>query len=174
MHNKKILALWALIAIMTLSCGLTSGISGLVNGSKTSSVEALWPDVPAMDGMSKASLDLPLAAKLAIQGFIKSSSQGEGSVDFISFTSTKTVTDLTDFYTITRMSDAGWKLQDQSGCSGDQSGTTAGAVCFFGKTTSDNSGSFLVIFAGNDSKTSQLQIFFMRVDVKNIPTSTPQ
>lgn len=173
MKNKNILALWALIVVLTLSCGLTSGIGGLVNGQNAGTVTNLWSDVPPMDGMSKANLDLPLTAKLAIQGFIKSSSKGEGSLDFISFTSSKSVTDLTDFYTVSRMKEAGWNLQDQSGCTGDQTGGTGGAVCFFGKENKDNTGSFLVIFAGEDSKTKQTQIFFMRVDVKDLSTSTP-
>jgi hypothetical protein len=174
MQNKKILALWVLIVVMTLSCGVTSGIGGLINGSKSdTTVSELWPDVPPMEGMTKANLDLPLAAKLAIQGFIASSSKGQGSIDFISFTTSSSVTDLTNFYTVDRMEKAGWSLKDQSGCTGDQSGSTGGAVCFFGKENTDNTGSFLVIFAGEDSKTKQTQVFFMRVDVKDLTTATP-
>jgi hypothetical protein len=173
MKNRKILALWALIVVLSLSCGLTSGIGGLVNGSKSNPVSELWSDVPPMDGMTRIDQELPLPAKLAIQGFIKSSSNGEGSLDFIAFKSTKSVTDIINYYSLNRMTKAGWNLKDQNGCAGDQTGNTGGAICFFGKENKDNTGSFLVIFTGEDSKTKQTSVYFMRVDVKDLPTKTP-
>jgi hypothetical protein len=173
MRNKKILAIWAVIVILTLSCGLTSGISGLVGGNKTTTVNDLWSDVPRMDGMTKVDMELPLPAKLAIQGFIKSSSKGEGSLDFIAFTTPQSVADVTNFYSTTKMEEAGWTLPDQPGCSGEQSAAAGGAVCFYGKQNPDNTGSFLVIFAGEDSKSNQTQVFFMRVDAKDLPTQSP-
>lgn len=173
MQNKKILALWALIVVLTLSCAITSGIGGLINGNNSTTVSELWSDVPPMEGMTKADLDLPLAAKLAIQGFIKTSSKGQGSLDFISFNSSQSVTDISNFYTVNRMEKSGWNLKDQTGCAGDQSGSTGGAICFFGKENTDNTGSFLVIFAGEDSKSKQTQVFFIRVDVKDLTTPTP-
>ena len=173
MQNKKILALWALIVLLTLSCGIGNGVGNILNGGKTSPVSELWGDVPKIDGLSKADMELPLAAKLAIQGFIKSSSKGEGALDFIGFSTPKSVTDITSFYTVEKMTESGWTLKDQPGCNGSQSGSTSGAVCFFGKENPDNSGSFLVIFAGEDSKAAQTQVFFIRVDVKDLSTPTP-
>ena len=173
MRNRKLLVLWALIVLVTLSCGISSGIGGIVNGGNAGKVAELWADVPKIDGLSKADLELPLPAKLAIQGFIKTSSKGEGSLDFISFNSNKSVAELTDFYSTGAMGEYGWNLKDQPGCTSGDPSNSAGAVCFFGKENEDNSGSFLVIFAGEDSKTQQTTVFFMRADVKDLTTPTP-
>ncbi len=171
MRNKKILAGWALIVLITLACGISDKVSGIVKGGETNKVETLWSDVPKISGLTPSDSELPLPAKLAIQTLIKNSSQGQGSVDFIAFKSSKSVSELTDFYSINAMQEQGWNMKDQSGCTGDQTGS--GAVCFFGKENEDKTGSFLVIFAAEDSKTKQTTVFFMRVDVKDMPTKTP-
>lgn len=176
MRNTKLIALWALLVIATMACGLTSGVSNLVGGGKNSgTVTQLWSDIPPMDGLEKANLDLPLPARLAIQGLVKSGSKGEGNLDFISFTTTKSASDIASFYTMDKMTAAGWTLQDQSGCQDISSDTSSTAgICFFGKENqSDHTGSYLVIFITQDSKTKQTQVFFLRIDAKNLPTQTP-
>ena len=168
MNTKKILVLLAAAMLFTMACGMINGVSGLVSGQNAGTVTDLWPDVPKMEGLTKANLDLPLPAKLAIQAFIKSSSKGDGSLDFISYTTKGTTQDVFDFYNLERMTGAGWNMKDQTGCAGDQTTSSGGGFCFFGKDNSDNTGAILSIFTSEDTKTKETTVFFVRVDVKNI------
>jgi hypothetical protein len=174
MRNRKFMMVVIFLAVITMACGMFSSVSNLIGSSKSAAVSDLWPDVPRIDGLNKASMDLPLAAKLAIQGIVKTTSNGEGSLDFISFTTRKTMQDLVGFYSIDRMKSAGWGPLDSNGCQNgstqtDQSG---GMVCLFTKEGSDNKGTALIIFAFEDLKTKENQIFFARMDLSNLPTQT--
>ena len=174
MRNKKMLLLVAAAMLLTMACGMFNGVSGLVNGQNSgTAITQMWADVPQMEGMTKANIDLPLPAKLAIQGFVKSSSKGDGSLDFISFTTKSTAQDIYSFYSLDKMTAAGWNLKDQTGCAGDQTTTAGGGFCFFGKESEGNTGSVLSIFVAEDAKTKETTVFFVRVDVKNIPTKEP-
>ena len=159
--------------LFTMACGVFSGVSGLVSGQNAGTVAEMWPDVPKMDGLAKANIDLPLPAKLAIQAFIKSSSKGDGSLDFISYTTKSTPQDVYSFYSLDRMTGAGWNMKDQTGCAGDQTSTPGGGFCFFGKESDSSTGAVLSIFVSQDDKTKETTVFFVRVDVKNLPTATP-
>jgi hypothetical protein len=175
MKNSKNLVLMAVLILLSLACGLPNNLSGLVGGGQTSPIEQIWPDVPIMEGLVKSQLDLPLPAQLAIQSYIKSSSQGDAALNFISYTSKKKATDIVNFYNLDKMIPFGWTLKDQPGCqAGSSSDSTSSAgVCFFGKENTDHSGSFLVIFIAGDSKTNETSVFFIRADIKNMPTPQP-
>lgn len=173
MKNKRILILLAALLLLSIACALPNAISGLAGGNKTTSIETMWTDVPVMDGLTKANIDLPLPAKLAFQGLIKSSSKGDAALDFISYTTQKQPKDIYDFYTLDKMTPQGWTMKDQPGCQGDMNGTTNAGVCFFGKENSGGTGSFLVIFVAGDSKTKETSVFFIRADAKNLPTQQP-
>jgi hypothetical protein len=74
------------------------------------------------------------------------------------------------------MKSAGWDSTDQTGCIADTSSTTPsaqGGICFFGKTNADNTGTLLAIVPTVDSTTNKTDIFFARIDVKEISTPTP-
>ena len=174
MKNSKILILMAALILLSLACGLPNNISGLVGGGQTAPLDQIWPDVPIMAGLIKSQLDLPLPAQLAIQTYIKSSSQGDAALNFISYTTKNQATDIINFYNLDKMIPFGWKLKDQPGCQADSSGSNSNAgVCFFGKENADHSGSFLVIFIAGDSKTNETSVFFIRADIKNMPTQQP-
>jgi hypothetical protein len=180
MNRKLIPVAVLLIAIVTLACGLSS-VTNLVGGN-ASSVSSMWSDVPVMDGLSKTSLDLPLEAKLLIQGYISAASKGQGNIDFIAYTTGKSPTDVSDYYTVDRMTQAGWATSDQPGCTSYDMGTSTsgssstsnGALCFFAKDEGNNKGVLLAILAAPDSnKAGQTDVFFARIEVDNIQTSTP-
>jgi hypothetical protein len=178
MKKMKFLAVVAVLVLFSLACALTSGVGQLVGGkSAGTSVTDLWPDVPKMDGMNKVSVDLPLTAKLAIQAFVRASSQGEGTLDFIAYNTKSTPEEVESFYSVDKMSQAGWNMQDQTGCQAQQGLATQvvsnAGLCFFGKDNGGGKASYLVLFIGQDDKTKDTQVFFIRVEATNPPTATP-
>lgn len=180
--NKLIPALLIFLAFFSMACGLVStvanGVANKVGNAvlgqgDAGTVTTLWTDVPKMDGLTQENLDLPLVAKIAIQGFMKASMGGNGSINFISFTTAQTPQDVTNFYTTDKMTAAGWNGQDQPGCTGvdTSSATSGGGACFFDKTDANNKSVLLGIFIGQDSTTKKTEVFFMRVEaIEATPT----
>ncbi|MGD0709149.1 MAG: hypothetical protein ABSA51_11960 [Anaerolineaceae bacterium] len=180
MNRKLIPVVVLLVTLVTLGCGLST-LSSLVGGN-ASSVSSMWSDVPVMDGLSKSSLDLPLEAKMLVQGYIAAASKGQGNIDFIAYTTAHTPVDVSNYYTVDRMTQAGWAGSDQPGCTSYDMGTSTSnssttsnsALCFFAKDEGNNKGALLAILATPDSnKSSQTDVFFARIEVSNIQTSTP-
>ena len=159
MNRKMIAALLAVAMLFTLACGIVETLTG----GGANSVSNLWPDVPLMDGASKADTDLPVPVKLAVQAVF------QGRLEFTAYTSGKTPQDVQNFYTTERMQAAGWN-SDAGGCSGANvsSGAVQGVLCFFGKKE-EGKDLGLAIIATQDEKTKQTNIFYVRIDV----TSTP-
>ena len=167
----------SLLALSSLACSLSGLIPG-VGGSNSSSgtVANLWPDVPKMDGITVIQQDMPLEFQLAVQAFFAAASGNQGSINFIAYTTDKTPADVVAYYSADRMKTAGWDSTDQTGCIADTSSTTPTAqagICFFGKTNADNTGTLLAIVPSVDTTTKKTDIFFARIDVKNISTPTP-
>jgi hypothetical protein len=182
MKQPKILLLITALVLVSVACALTGGLGNLVGGAPAKTVTEMWTDVPLMDGMTKVTTDLPLTAKLAIQAFVKAASQGDGGLDFIAYTTSKTPDDVVNYYTVDKMQQAGWDMQDQTGCtsasslsatsSSDQANSGVGAICFFGKQATDSNQTFLSIFVAPDQAGGKTQVFFIRVEVKVTPTQT--
>ncbi len=168
MKRKTIAVLLSVAMFLTMACGalnvLTGGSAGTVND--------LWPDVPPFAGASKAKIDLPLAAKIAVQAAF------QGNLQFIAYTTNNSAQDVQNFYTADRMKSSGWNSNDNMGCTGgttDSSSSTqgAGAFCFFGKTVNGKDTGLAIIVA-QDDKTKQTQIFYVRIDITSTPTPKPQ
>ncbi|HVN54238.1 MAG TPA: hypothetical protein VMT46_07900 [Anaerolineaceae bacterium] len=192
MKKMKFLVWFPVLILSSLACSLGSTVGNTVGntvnnavgnavsgGKNAGTVNDLWPDVPKMDGMTKVEVDLPLTARLAFQAFISASSNNEGTMDFIAYQTKAKPEDVTSFYTVERMSQAGWNMPDQAGCQTGDSGQVAtqisgmgGGLCFFGKDSGDGKSTYLALFFGQDDKTKETQVFFIRVEAKN-PTPTP-
>ena len=167
MKTKYLIALSAVMLVAAMGCGLLdSVVNQAVSGGKPAGTVAdLWSDVPKMDGMTKANMDLPLAAQLAIKAMT------QGNFDFIAYTTNKTPQDVQKFYTADRMKAAGWDSENTGGCT-DMSGSTgssAGGICIFEKTNA-NPNIALAIVIAQDDKTKQTQLFFVRVTETPTPT----
>ena len=152
--NKKVMTLALAFAMMlTMAC---SAISGLIGGGTSGTVSDLWPDVPPMDGMTKANLQLPLAAQIGLNAAL------QGKFNFIAFTTKKLPADVQAFYTKDRMRAAGWAA-DSPGCSMSTSnGTTNGGICNFTKVQA-NKTIALAVFMSKEDATKDAQLFFTRV-----------
>lgn len=167
----RIVALGALVFFGMLGCSVTDTIlNNTVGGSKGNSVANLWQDVPSLPGAQKLALDMPVTVQLAIQAFMKTSaSSGDVSLDqfdWIAYSTPQTPDQVTAYYSLDRMTQQGWNLKDQPGCTGgtDTSGV-GGGICLFGKgqATATNKGDVLVIFLAQDDKTKQTQVFYIRL-----------
>jgi hypothetical protein len=162
---KTSTSLFALILVLAvgLSCGLAERFAG---DPKAGTVSDLWPDVPPLAGATKADLAIPLGARLAIRALM------QGKVSFIAFTTGQSATDVKAFYSNDRMRAAGWTPSDK-GCVGDtEDKENHGAVCFF-KRKDGTKEEGLAIVIGQDEKTKQTAIFYVRIDVTE-PSPTPR
>jgi hypothetical protein len=172
MKGKIFLCALAMLMLSSLGCGLANGLLAKTGGAGT--VSDLWPDVPRMGGLTKTDLQLPLAANLLIQTYVKTAaSQNQGTLNYIGFVATGTPADVTAFYTADRMQSAGWNGKSAPGCVNDTStATPAGGLCIFTKENSAGVGALLAVVTDVDATTKQTQVFFARIDMKNLPTPT--
>ena len=167
-----LLLMLAFAMFMTMGCGIASALLG---GKSSGTVDDLWADVPRLDNLTKANLDLPLSTRLIIKTMVKATLGNDGgNFDFIAFTTSKTPKEVMDFYTTQRMTAASWNSTDVPGCTGDTSGNaqTQGSLCIFGKQV-DKQGTLLVIVVAQDESTKQTQLFYVRIAANNV-TPTPK
>src|SRR4030095_16316325 len=90
---SPVLALCLLIAV-ALSCRFAERLTG---DPKAGTVSSLWPDVPPLAGATKADLEIPLGARLAIRAMM------QGKVNFIAFTTDQSAEEVKAFYSNERM-----------------------------------------------------------------------
>jgi hypothetical protein len=151
---------WTLFAILlsamlfTSACGVVRSLFGLSTSSGT--VTELWSDVPRMDGLTKADLQMPVAARMALQAMT------QDRFDFISFTIAATPSAVQEFYSEERMEQAGWDSSDARGCLGDTGDASVGAICVFGKETGPKN-ELLAVVVAKDDRSVDTQVFFARV-----------
>lgn len=168
----------SVLVLSSLACslsGLIPGVGGSSSGAGT--VTDLWPDVPKMDGITILQQDIPLEIRLVVQTFFAAASGNQGSINFIAYSTDKTPADVVAYYSTDRMKSAGWDSTNQTGCIADTSSSTPtnsqGGMCLFGKTAKDNTGTLLAIVPSVDSTTKKTDIFFARIELKDITTPTP-
>lgn len=154
-HRLLIVGLLLGALVFTTACGM---VSSLLGGRSSGTVNELWSDVPRMDGMTKAEMDMPLAARLMVQ------TVSQGKMNFIAYTIPSGPQAVLDYYTTARMADAGWDSPDATGCYGDAStAAEAGAMCIFGKQ-GDGTKEILAVVAATNDATQGTAIFFVRID----------
>jgi len=178
---KVRIGLLTLVVLASLACGLlNNAVNQAVGGGENyQTVSSLWSDVPPMDGFQPSQMDLPLPVKLLMRTVLgnlgrlnpKGQDQTTGNIDWIVFTTTKSPTDVQNFYTNARMMAKGWDDagQDSSCVSGDNSSTAqVGVVCAFQKQKENLQ---LAIIVTEDASTKQTDVFFLRLQAN--PTPTP-
>lgn len=144
----------ALIFGVAVSCRLSERLAGDKNAG---TVSQLWPDVPPLEGATKADLEIPLGVRLMIR------TMAQGKVNFISFRTSKTAQEVKDFYSNDRMKAAGWLANDK-GCTGDTEDTkNHGAMCLFSRKDQGKEEALAIIVA-QDEKLPETNIFYARID----------
>jgi hypothetical protein len=162
------------LALSMLACAVIPSIPGV--GAAPTSLAGLWPDVPAMDGLTLApSAQVPAFVNILL-GVVTKQALGGGtaSSDWVDFTTAKTPDDVRAFYTPDLMASNGWENNADSTCfnGADQGVAQVGAVCLFVKEADGNE-TLLVILATQDDKTKPTNVFFVRIEGP-APTPTPK
>jgi hypothetical protein len=140
-------------------------IETLTGNDKAGTVDSLWPDVPPIEGATKADLAIPLGARLLIRAAM------QGKVNFIAFTTDKSAQDVQNFYTPERMKSVGWKASEKGCVSDTEEKKSQGAVCFFNRQDGSKKEGLAIVLA-QDEKSKQTDIFYVRVDL-NESSATP-
>ncbi len=159
--STSILALILVLAV-ALSCKFAETLTG---GGKAGTVSSLWPDVPPLEGATKADLEIPLAARLMIRAMM------QGKINFIAFMTDQSAPEVQAFYSNERMKAAGWTPSDK-GCIGDTDDKeTHGAICVF-KRKDGTKEEGLAIVVAQDEKTKKTEVFYVRIDMTQ-PSPSP-
>lgn len=159
---SPILALILFLAV-ALSCKLAETLTG---DPKAGTVSTLWPDVPPLAGATKADLEIPLAARLAIRAMM------QGKINFIAFTTDQSAQDVQNFYSKERMTAVGWTPSEKGCVSDSEDEESHGAVCLFKRKTGTKEEGLAIVLA-QDEKTKQTEIFYVRIDLTQ-PTPSPK
>jgi hypothetical protein len=165
------------LVLSMLACAVIPTVPGLPGaGPQPTSLAALWPDVPAMDGLTLATdLQAPPFVHILLTLVTKQIlGNGTDSGDWVDFTTTKTADDVKAFYTPQLMATNGWDPSDKSTCinGSDQGVAQVGAVCFFTKH-SNGYQIGLIILASQPVTTTATNVFFVRVQtLDTTPTPT--
>ncbi|MBA3768876.1 MAG: hypothetical protein H0W99_18225 [Acidobacteria bacterium] len=133
-------------------------IETLTGDGKAGTVDSLWPDVPPIEGATKADLAIPLGARLMIRAAM------QGKINFIAFTTDKSVQEIQDFYTRERMKSAGWTASEKGCVSDTEEKKSQGAACFFNRRDESKKEGLAIVLA-QDEKSKQTDIFYVRVDL---------
>src|SRR5882724_5003925 len=153
---------FVLVLAVGISCRLAESLTG---DPKAGTVSSLWPDVPPLAGATKADLEIPLGARLAIRALM------QGRINFIAFTTDQSPQDVQNFYSNDRMKAAGW-TPSEKGCVGDtEDKDTHGAVCLYKRKDGKKEEGLAIVLA-QDEKTKKTEIFYARIDVTQ-PTPSP-
>ena len=164
------------LALSILACALIPTIPSLPGvGAQPTSLAGLWPDVPAMDGLTLSTdIQAPAFVHVLLTLITKQIlGEGQDSGDWVDFTTPKTPDDVRAFYTPQLMTASGWDASDKSTCvaGSDQGVPQVGAVCFFIKH-SNGKQIGLIILATQEDTTKPTNVFFVRVETVDL-TPTP-
>lgn len=145
------------LALIVASVTACSALTG--SGTATNT---LWSDVPQLDGATKSSSELPLAARLIVQQMFGS------SFGFVGYKTTKSADDIKKFYTVESMQGLGWKA-DSGGCnalSADTSGGTnaVGGFCTFMREENGKQIGLLILLAQADD-TKETNLYYIRSEL---------
>jgi len=192
MKTKRtgMLVVIAALAFASLACdlsGVIPGLSGIggsgssggnTSGSNSSgAVTSLWPDVPKINGTTLIQEDLPLEIRVAVQAFfstITASLNNQGAINFVAYSTSQSPADVIKFYSAEKMKAAGWTATEQGGCLADTSTPgLQGGLCIYGRQTGANTSAILAIIPTLDTTNNKTDIFYARIDVKDLKTPTP-
>ncbi len=170
MKNVPASILFGVLALLVMSCNLFDKFIGGDENMKRAT--ELWSDVPRMEDLTPSDMEMPLAIKLLMRTILgnlgRLNEEGEdkttGDIDWIVFTSSKTPTEVRDFYTNSRMTSFGsWEASKNSTCLDGSDKGISGVFCVFQKQ-SDKKQIGLAIVAAQDDQTKKTNIFFLRLE----------
>ncbi|MCW5874636.1 MAG: hypothetical protein KIS88_08335 [Anaerolineales bacterium] len=161
MPTKRILLVVTVLAVVSLACGITNPLQGLLGGGGGSS--NLWADVPRMDGLDDSSQAMPFAMRMFLQFVVGQalSDAGGGDMDIITFTTTRTAADVQAFYSADRMHFEDWDTENDTNCFNGSEQGLDGLVCVFSKQ--EGTGEALLLIVASPGDNDQTNVYFVRV-----------
>lgn len=168
----------ASLMLAVMSCGLidrftTGGVE------KLQRAEALWPDVPQMDGLEHSDLELPLTGKLlikyALDNMWRLNKEGEDRTpvqgDWVVFSSPHSPADVQAYYTNERMTSFGnWESSKKSTCVDGKDKGWPGVLCVYQKKDGPKDLGLLIL-AAKDDKSQKTNVFFLRLEGEHMINS---
>jgi len=125
-----------------------------------------------MDHFAPSDMEMPLPIKIVVRTVLNNmwrlNKEGEDRTpatgDWIVFTTTDAPADVQNFYTNARMTSFGqWQASDKQTCVDVKDKGLNGTLCVYQKIV-DKKVVGLAIIAGQDEKTKQTNVFFLRVE----------
>jgi len=164
----------AIVLVIFVFAAISCNLAGKLidTGTDMPKASELWDDVPRMDGLSPSDIEPPLAIKLIMRTVLNNlwrmNKEGEDktpvSGDWIAFTHNGPPEDVRNFYTNDRMTSFGnWEPSKQSTCVDGKDKGVDGVLCVFQKVA-DKKQIGLAIIAGEDEKTKQTTVFYLRLE----------
>ena len=178
MKKPITIVLITVLILAVMSCGLvdrftTGGVE------KLQRAEALWPDVPQMDGLEHSDLELPMTGKLlikwALDNMWRLNKEGEDTApvsgDWVVFSSANQPADVQAYYTTERMTSFGnWEANKKMTCIDGKDKGWPGILCAYQKKDGTKDVG-LLIFAGKDEKSQKTNVFFLRLEGEHMINS---
>jgi hypothetical protein len=170
--------IFILFAFAVISCSLAGKL--IDSGPDMARATELWPDVPRMDGLSSSDVEPPLAIKLVMRTVLNNlwrlNKDGEdktpASGDWIVFTRNGPPNKVQNFYTNERMTSFGnWEASKNSTCIDGKDKGIDGVLCVFQKIA-DRKQIGLAIIAGQDEKSGQTTVFYLRLEQDSETTNS--
>ena len=170
MKSTTTAVVFIIFVFAVISCNLAGKL--IDTGTDMPRASELWSDVPRMDGLSPSDIEPPLAIKLIMRTVLNNlwrlNKEGEDktpvSGDWIAFTHSGPPSDVQNFYTNDRMTSFGnWEESKKSTCVDGKDKGIDGVLCVFQKVA-DKKQIGLAIIAGQDEKTKQTTVFFLRLE----------
>ena len=154
--SASVLALILVVGV-GLSCKLAER---LTSDKNIINVSELWSDVPPYPGATKTNMELPMPARIGLRLVM------EGQMNYIGFSTDKSINEVRDFYSRVRMQEAGW-AQGQKECSGHPDDkNNPSLICVFVREKNDTHNDLLAIVAMKTDQLPQTNIFYVRMDVQ--------
>src|SRR5215813_3871292 len=170
MKSTTTAVVFIIFVFAVISCNLAGKL--IDTGTDMPRASELWSDVPRMDGLSPSDIEPPLAIKLIMRTVLNNlwrmNKEGEDktpvSGDWIAFTHSGPPADVQSIYTNDRMTSFGnWEASKKSTCIDGKDKGIDGVLCVFQKVA-DKKQVGLAIIAGQDEKTKQTTVFFLRLE----------
>jgi hypothetical protein len=161
---------FVILLFAIISCNLAGKL--INTGQDMPRASELWSDVPRMDGLSPSDVEPPLAIKLIMRTVLNNlwrlNKEGEDKTpvngDWITFTHNGPPADIKNFHTSERMTSFGnWEASKESTCIDGKDKGIDGVLCVFQKIA-DKKQIGLAIVAGQDEKTKQTTVFYLRLE----------
>ncbi|MBV9242998.1 MAG: hypothetical protein JO314_13420 [Acidobacteria bacterium] len=173
---------FVILIVAVLGCSMIGKIAEkqIDKGLNMQRTDALWPDVPRMDGLNDSPTeDLPLAVKLIIRGFVNMALNSDknpknASADWILFNYKGGASDIRDFYTADKMkSDGNWDIPKdmKDPCLAAKDKGVDGDICVFQKTENGRQKGIIIMALPTKEKDIPVFVYFLRAEADADPTA---